>query len=104
MSIAGAGTIWKVSIHAPVRERPDFTLIVKRKISFNPRSREGATSDTTQPAAPLNGFNPRSREGATIGGDVDAVPEPVSIHAPVRERRAAMGEVKTMESFQSTLP
>ena len=35
--------IMQVSIHAPVRERPRSATLITRSISFNPRSREGAT-------------------------------------------------------------
>ena len=56
---------------------------------FDPRSREGATPVGSMKMTAMPGFDPRSREGATA--ELDRVPaaKPVSIRAPVRERRPA---------------
>ena len=59
-----------VSIHAPVRERLSVLCVTITPISFNSRSREGATF----------GVKPRT---------VDSY---VSIHAPVRERPEVCNE------------
>ena len=56
-------------------------------MSFNPRTREGATLRHIILIGQSTRFNPRTREGATE--DVLNLPESimVSIHAPVRVRQ-----------------
>ena len=98
-----------VSIHAPVRERPKVGTSSRRgtsfnsrsrkgatiqalqralKISFNSRSRKGATKDTGVSLPVSRSFNSRSRKGATSVLNEQIRSSSVSIHAPVRERRA----------------
>ena len=71
-----------VSIHAPVRVRPDDHLVLGNPIGFNPRTREGATIFRI-------GFN---------------VKDKVSIHAPVRVRHVTLASDKPITVFQSTHP
>ena len=54
-----------VSIHAPVRVRQGQKLVDGVKISFNSRTREGATPSVKFPYWSNQGFNSRTREGAT---------------------------------------
>ena len=54
-----------ISIHAPARERQEYSLAGIRLFDFNPRSRKGATAD----------------------GEEEPVAEGISIHAPARERQ-----------------
>ena len=56
---------------------------------FNPRPREGATLVSVAPEIVFRRFNPRPREGATTGEIPMDNNEYVSIHAPVKGRRAA---------------
>ena len=72
--------------------------------SFNPRTREGATLHRSFVQEGGRSFNPRTREGATpflfhCPGQVR-----VSIHAPVRVRRDALGLQQLQPEFQSTHP
>ena len=57
-----------VSIHAPVKVRHAYPHKISLYRCFNPRTREGATSDSGSDMAILSRFNPRTREGATRGG------------------------------------
>ena len=77
-----------VSIHAPVRVRPDAGSDDSTPAGFNPRTRVGATEEGEQEAGKDLGFNPRTREGATRQDKRSPVRAMVSIHAPVRVRRA----------------
>ena len=58
------GTL-EISIHAPAK---GATLQIfndkKKRIDFNPRSREGSDQCTERLLYPLYNFNPRSREGS----------------------------------------
>ncbi len=56
---------------------------------FNPRPREGATPGRQARRRATRSFNPRPREGATRRRAADRPEHGVSIHAPVRGRRAA---------------
>ena len=116
-----------VSIHAPVRARPRrFGLTPYQLCCFNPRAREGATisaaasspnGDSFNPraregATPRStgsssfdvGFNPRAREGATMRREIVPDDRRVSIHAPVRARRASSSACFCASAFQSTRP
>ncbi|BAE67545.1 hypothetical protein [Xanthomonas oryzae pv. oryzae MAFF 311018] len=55
-----------VSIHAPVRTRPDTALTVVRTLGFNPRAREDATVTMLCRLGLRPSFNPRAREDATL--------------------------------------
>ena len=56
----------QVSIHAPVRERPCQTVEPALVFScFNPRPRKGATIVREVRITKIEGFNPRPRKGAT---------------------------------------
>ena len=57
-------THFRVSIHAPVKERHLTLVIIMTLTSFNSRSREGATLYPNL-FTEIFGFNSRSREGAT---------------------------------------
>ena len=99
----------RISIHAPLRERPRYDGSFLRSDlfqstlpygsdqssrasiitynNFNPRSLTGATSRPITKNATNSDFNPRSLTGATIELTyVDADKEYISIHAPLRER------------------
>ena len=58
-----------------------------RDTGFNPRPREGATTDQNATAFAGSGFNPRPREGATLASVTLSQWALVSIHAPVRGRQ-----------------
>ena len=76
-----------VSIHAPVKGRPTLSPWLVLRWCFNPRPREGATSQKFLLERIKLCFNPRPREGATRT-DVGKGHIPyVSIHAPVKGRR-----------------
>ena len=55
---------YKVSIHAPVRERLNFLIETVNLKRFNSRSREGATNLFVE-TINFKRLNSRSREGAT---------------------------------------
>ena len=76
------GNIAKVSIHAPAWERQRGIYVMSYELSFNPRSRVGATRGRAE----------------------DAQPQPVSIHAPAWERPYAPIKPPLLSEFQSTLP
>ena len=99
-----------VSIHAPVKGRPDARQNVQPMHSFNPRPCEGATSELAPTllqinvsihapvkgrraglcdGRPQNGFNPRPCEGATMTAIGAGIVPVVSIHAPVKGRPLA---------------
>jgi len=54
-----------VSIHAPVKGRPDRICRSRRLRCFNPRPCEGATDDRKRSPRSARRFNPRPCEGAT---------------------------------------
>ena len=54
-----------VSIHAPVRERQNIHVKINIANRFNPRPRKGATLFAGQRSARELRFNPRPRKGAT---------------------------------------
>ena len=56
-----------ISIHAPAKERRRNMTMGDLAEDFNPRSREGATTDGVTGHDCFLNFNPRSREGATNG-------------------------------------
>ena len=70
-----------------MRVRPDEQHGNHELVSFNPRTREGATHQLIWHVPQRNSFNPRTREGATSGAGWIGPPAAVSIHAPVRVRR-----------------
>ena len=97
----------KISIHAPLRERPKRQRRKVEDCHFNPRSLTGATIVEEWKQQHPDDFNPRSLTGATIGAydrshnlrfqstlpyGSDAFPSSkcpflsISIHAPLRER------------------
>ena len=59
----------RVSIHAPVKVRRINDLKVTSLISFNSRTREGATfAPVFHSIVQRSRFKSRTREGATLGG------------------------------------
>ena len=120
------GQYVKISIHAPSRERPfDSCAYVARYIifqstlphgsdiltlessllfsDFNPRSLTGATPRQGLKGCDCLYFNPRSLTGATQKFDSLPTLNPISIHAPSRERRHTAVTLYVL-GFQSTLP
>ena len=100
-----------ISIHAPLRERPNGSMSLSFMADFNPRSLAGATISFAGKQkglqisihAPLRerlfgaikkqrdcDFNPRSLAGATNINHVNHSLQHISIHAPLRERRIAL--------------
>ena len=73
-------------------------------ISFNPRTREGATVIYGNVVIPAACFNPRTREGATFNFGVHNGAGLVSIHAPVRVRLTSPSTCVATDWFQSTHP
>ena len=72
-SLTGATYIWvlittlgKISIHAPLRERPRSRIIPISYTDFNPRSLTGATHEVLMIIMDNVDFNPRSLTGATL--------------------------------------
>ncbi len=70
-----------------MRVRPDEQHGNHELVSFNPRTREGATHQLIWHVPQRNSFNPRTREGATYADKYEDGSYMVSIHAPVRVRR-----------------
>ena len=139
--------VFRVSIHAPVWVRllptGEIATLVKfqvthpcgcdsqttehsdRQISFNSRTRVGATSSSVSEVsgfqvsihAPvwvrransnslssIRSFNSRTRVGATILVPQDKGASPVSIHAPVWVRQPDDGALRQANKFQFTHP
>ena len=69
-----------------MRVRPDEQHGNHELVSFNPRTREGATHQLIWHVPQRNSFNPRTREGATYADKYEDGSYMVSIHAPVRVR------------------
>ena len=76
----------KVSIHAPVKVRLQNFLFLFWPVSFNSRTREGATAGFAFHIPKVLSFNSRTREGATQSGFKAVCITGVSIHAPVKVR------------------
>ena len=75
-----------VSIHAPMRVRPEAPPPTPSSASFNPRTHEGATLRIKNEWDAERSFNPRTHEGATKGSVRGRALSYVSIHAPMRVR------------------
>ena len=73
-------------------------------MGFNPRPREGATTDTMPILNEYTSFNPRPREGATDTTPYFDAFNDVSIHAPVKGRQIALSAYWATPLFQSTPP
>ena len=73
-------------------------------MNFNPRSLAGATVLCPRAAIAWADFNPRSLTGATRDFIFGSVNCDISIHAPSRERLAAVMFLASPLLFQSTLP
>ena len=84
--------------------RPDEQHGNHELVSFNPRTREGATHQLIWHVPQRNSFNPRTREGATGRKKVDLLKDLVSIHAPVRVRQDLSQRLFVKFQFQSTHP
>ena len=93
-----------VSIHAPVRVRRTYRRAFLAEGSFNPRTREGATSSRLNDFY-LGGVSIHAPVRVRLSplGQEHGSPE-VSIHAPVRVRQFIAYGVLEMEEFQSTHP
>ena len=88
-----------VSIHAPVRERPQTQALgdLNSVVSIHAPVRERPTSRRC--TVETSGFDPRPREGATGAGGRGPDPGAVSIHAPVRERLGLAVDHDALEGF-----
>ena len=76
-----------ISIHAPLRERPQHLRLHRYPIyDFNPRSLAGATGEKMKLYCIYDNFNPRSLAGATTQPSLADQTFAISIHAPLRER------------------
>ena len=74
--------MFRISIHAPSRERHVAKYSLKKQTDFNPRSLTGATTGTAKALSD----------------------QAISIHAPLRERQKWSAFVLFKIKFQSTLP
>ena len=118
--------IQAISIHAPLRERPNLLPFIQNKdnISIHAPLRERLSnkvascfivrfqstlpcgSDLAEPSRlylPVH-FNPRSLAGATIVTKPNLKISSISIHAPLRERPFGIVYTSKARPFQSTLP
>ena len=77
----------KISIHAPLRERPVTPFGIVYTSNFNPRSLTGATPWIVTKFGTNRNFNPRSLTGATGDNAKQDTYSFISIHAPLRERQ-----------------
>ena len=75
-----------VSIHAPVKVRQCIGISKEEYLSFNSRTRKGATFLTVFNSFFYFCFNSRTRKGATTGRIFAFNTWAVSIHAPVKVR------------------
>ena len=99
--------VWRtsISIHAPLRERPQSSLTSSVYGTFQSTLPCGSDHPLPSISAQEHDFNPRSLAGATR--DHHALPAAIfiSIHAPLRERRASRFlTLFLISAFQSTLP
>ena len=95
-----------VSIHAPVMDANRVTsLITRKRLSFNPRARDGRETLSIHSANALTCFNPRARDGRELFNNthIEAT-NAVSIHAPVMDANYKRASIKVNASFQSTRP
>ncbi len=95
---------FSVSIHAPVKARPWDDKAAGIIKGFNPRARKGATRHVFRKVIDAISFNPRARKGATWLDLVVFWQYAVSIHAPVKARRANFIDKWERRVFQSTRP
>ena len=79
----------RISIHAPIRERPLQVFLFFRLFHFNPCPHTGATPDHVLPLPGGSHFNPRPHTGATSLRPSVQRPGSISIHAPIRGRPEA---------------
>ena len=79
----------RISIHAPIRERPLQVFLFFRLFHFNPYPHTGATPDHVLPLPGGSHFNPRPHTGATSLRPSVQRPGSISIHAPIRGRPEA---------------
>ena len=93
-----------ISIHAPSRERRGPADRHNVPPDFNPRSLTGATLRSPYSPQQRKHFNPRSLAGATSSTSSTRASGEISIHAPLRERRASFKDKPAHKTFQSTLP
>ena len=92
-----------VSIHAPVRVRLRGRNIFFIKMSFNSRTREGATNSLIFQVIRISCFNSRTREGATICIVMRSVM--VCFNSRTREGATSIGGyMSDKEKFQFTHP
>ena len=75
-----------ISIHAPLRGRPEKIRGLEAKQYFNPRPLAGATTGSSTDLYTVPDFNPRPLAGATTYflSSLDVLI--ISIHAPLRGR------------------
>ena len=105
LEFSAARLFYEISIHAPSRERHfDRPAPSSSLRYFNPRSLAGATVICTALSGVLFDFNPRSLAGATTVFLHRFSRLKISIHAPSRERRWSDTPTVAAVIFQSTLP
>ena len=93
-----------ISIHAPLRERLIRAAITSCTTIFQSTLPYGSDPHPHSMSAGKANFNPRSLTGATIDRSGGFPPVPISIHAPLRERRYPNSSLHAPHKFQSTLP
>ena len=76
---------FRISIHAPLRERTFAQIIISREGNFNPRSLTGATVSDEILRTSL-GFQSTLPYGSEEFADLPSSVRAISIHAPLRER------------------
>ena len=94
-----------ISIHAPLRERPQRCTAAGNTAEFQSTLPYGSDNCVTGCYAKFTNFNPRSLTGATPQkARANIAYILISIHAPLRERLLAPCAPGTLLGFQSTLP
>ena len=78
---------------------PTNSYTPQNYVRFNPRPREGATSESGEGTLPIVSFNPRPREGATPTLKCLRISAMVSIHAPVKGRPTTCQEGPRARGF-----
>ena len=96
--------ILTISIHAPAKERPSWSMLSTSSCNFNPRSREGATMCCRSSTRYLLFQSTLPRRSDYSICTIKYTFYAISIHAPAKERRAMFCGRSDNEVFQSTLP
>ena len=96
--------VYKISIHAPLRERAASLSAASFMARFQSTLPYGSDRCRCRSRWHLADFNPRSLTGASYKQTLVAYTVGISIHAPLREREPADLAAECGGIFQSTLP